>query len=61
MTTVLKGKDILHVKDLKLEHISLILETATRFETVMASGGRLTNMDGMVLATFSLNLPRRPG
>ncbi len=25
MTTALKGKDILHVKDLKLEHISLIM------------------------------------
>jgi aspartate carbamoyltransferase len=52
MATVLKGKDILHVKDLKLEHISLILETAARFETVMASGGRLTNMAGKVLATL---------
>ena len=52
MTTVLKGKDILHVKDLKLEHISLILETAERFETVMASGGRLTHMAGKVLATL---------
>jgi aspartate carbamoyltransferase catalytic subunit len=52
MATVLKGKDILHVKELKLEHISLILETAARFETVMASGGRLTNMAGKVLATL---------
>jgi aspartate carbamoyltransferase catalytic subunit len=52
MTTVLKGKDVLHVKELKLEHISLILETAARFETVMASGGRLTNMAGKVLATL---------
>ncbi len=52
MATVLKGKDILHVKDLKLEQISLILETAARFETVMASGGRLTNMAGKVLATL---------
>lgn len=52
MTTVLKGKDILHVKDLKLEHISLISETAARFETVLASGGRLTNMTGKVLATL---------
>lgn len=52
MTTVLKGKDILHVKDLKLEHISLILETAARFENVMTSGGRLTNLAGKVLATL---------
>jgi aspartate carbamoyltransferase catalytic subunit len=52
MPTALKGKDILHVKDLKLEHISLILETAARFENVMASGGRLANMSGKVLATL---------
>lgn len=52
MTTDLKGKDILHVKDLKLEHISLIMEVAARFETVMSSGGRLTNMAGKILATL---------
>jgi aspartate carbamoyltransferase catalytic subunit len=50
MTTVLKGKDILHVKDIKLEHISMILETAARYEQVLASGGRLSNMEGKVLA-----------
>lgn len=52
MTTALKGKDILHVKDLKLEHISLIMETAARYENVLASGGRLANMAGKVLATL---------
>ena len=52
MTTILNGKDILHVKDLKLEHLSLILETAVRFENVMASGGQLTNMVGKVMATL---------
>lgn len=52
MTTVLSGKDLLHVKDLKLEHISLILDTATRFENVMNSGGRLTNLAGKVMATL---------
>jgi aspartate carbamoyltransferase len=52
MATVLQGKDILHVKDLKLEQISLIMETAARYENVMASGGRLTNMAGKVLATL---------
>jgi aspartate carbamoyltransferase len=52
MATGLFGKDILHVKDLKLEQISLIVETATRFENVMASGGRLTNLTGKVLATL---------
>jgi aspartate carbamoyltransferase catalytic subunit len=52
MTTALKGKDILHVKDLKLEQISLVLETAARYENVIASGGRLNNMAGRVLATL---------
>ena len=52
MPTALKGKDILHVKELKLEHLSLIMETAARFENVMASGGRLANMSGKVLATL---------
>ncbi len=41
MTSVLKGKDILHAKDLKLEHIGLILDTAARFETVVKSGGEV--------------------
>ncbi|HEX2978868.1 MAG TPA: aspartate carbamoyltransferase [Anaerolineaceae bacterium] len=52
MATVLKDKDILHVKDLKLEQVSLILETAARFERVMESGGRLTNLAGKILATL---------
>jgi aspartate carbamoyltransferase catalytic subunit len=52
MATVLKGKDILHVKDLKLEQISLIIDTAARYEQVLASGGRLTNMAGKILATL---------
>jgi aspartate carbamoyltransferase len=50
VTTVLQGKDMLHVKDIKLEHISLIMETAARFEDVLASGGTLTNMAGKLLA-----------
>lgn len=52
MTTVLHGKDILHVRDIKLEHISLILETAARFEGVLDANGRLTNMAGKVLAVL---------
>ncbi|MHC1739764.1 MAG: aspartate carbamoyltransferase [Anaerolineaceae bacterium] len=52
MSTILKGKDLLDVQDLKLENISLILETAGRFENVMALGGRLHNMAGKVLATL---------
>lgn len=52
MPTVLQGKDMLHVRDIKLEHISLILEIAGRFEQVLASGGRLTNMAGRILAVL---------
>jgi aspartate carbamoyltransferase catalytic subunit len=52
MSTVLKGKDILHVKDIKLEQISLILDTAARFEHVLASGGQLRNLAGKVLAVL---------
>ena len=52
MATGLQGKDILHVKDLKLEQISLVLETAARYENVLASGGKLNNMADKVLATL---------
>ncbi|MHC1785254.1 MAG: aspartate carbamoyltransferase [Anaerolineaceae bacterium] len=52
MTTVMQGKDMLHVKDIKLEHISLILETAARFEQVLDSGGTLTNMAGKILSVL---------
>lgn len=52
MTSMLMGRDILHVKELKLEQIILILETAARFENVIASGGRLNNMTGKVMATL---------
>jgi len=52
MASTLEGKDILHVKDLKLEQISLIMEVAARYEHVLASGGRLTNMAGKILATL---------
>lgn len=52
MSTVLKNKDILHVKDIKLEHISLVMDTAARYESVLQSGGQLTNMAGKILATL---------
>jgi aspartate carbamoyltransferase catalytic subunit len=52
MSTVLRDKDILHVKDIKLEHISLVMETAARYETVLLSGGRLDTMSGKILATL---------
>jgi len=52
MPTTLKGKDILHVKDLKLEQASIILETAARYENVLSFGGRLNNMAGKTMATL---------
>lgn len=52
MTSVLAGKDMLHVKDIKLEHASLILETAARFEHVLAAGGQLNNLAGKILAVL---------
>lgn len=52
MTTPLKGKDIIHVKNLSVDQIALVLETAMRYERVMDSGGRLNNMAGKVLATL---------
>ncbi len=52
MTSVLAGKDMLHVKDIKLEHASLILETAARFEHVLTAGGRLNNLTGKILAVL---------
>jgi aspartate carbamoyltransferase catalytic subunit len=52
LTTVLQGKDILHVREIKLEQISLILETAARFEQILVSGGTLTNMAGKILAVL---------
>jgi len=52
MSTVLRDKDILHVKDIKLEHISLVMDTAARYESVLQSGGHLTNMVGKILATL---------
>ncbi len=52
MATSLKGKDILRADQLTSAEIELIMETAARFERVVSSGGRLTNMAGKVLATL---------
>jgi aspartate carbamoyltransferase len=43
---------MLHVRDIKLEHASLILDTAARFEHVLAAGGRLNNLAGKILAVL---------
>lgn len=52
MSTVLQNKDILHVRAIKLEHISLVMDTAARYENVLQSGGQLSNMVGKILATL---------
>ncbi len=50
--SVLCGKDILRTDTLSDEELGLILATATRFEEVLRNGGRLTNMEGQILATL---------
>jgi aspartate carbamoyltransferase catalytic subunit len=52
MTSTLKGKDILRADQFTQDEISLIMDTAARFEGVVRSGGRLINMAGKVLATL---------
>ena len=50
--SILSGKDILRTDTLSDEELDLILSTASRLESVLKAGGRLTNMDGQVLATL---------
>lgn len=50
--SILYGKDILRTDILSDEELKLILSTASRFESVLKSGGRLHNMAGHVLATL---------
>ncbi|MBM4466768.1 MAG: aspartate carbamoyltransferase [Chloroflexi bacterium] len=50
--SILCGKDILRTDLLSDEELELILSTAARFEGVLEAGGRLTNMEGQVLATL---------
>lgn len=50
--SILCGKDILRTDTLADEELDLILRTAARFESVLRNGGRLNNMDGLVLATL---------
>ena len=46
------GKDILRTEWLSDEEVGLILSTAARYERVLADGGRLRTMDGLILATL---------
>ncbi len=50
--SILYGKDILRTDTLSDEELDLILSTASRLESVLKAGGRLTNMGGQVLATL---------
>jgi len=50
--SILCGKDILRTDLLSDEELELILSTAARFESVLEAGGRLTNMEGQILATL---------
>ncbi|MBC7222694.1 MAG: aspartate carbamoyltransferase, partial [Anaerolineae bacterium] len=49
---MLCGKDILRTDTLLDEELDLILRTAARFESVLRNGGRLNNMEGLVLAAL---------
>ena len=46
------GKDILRTEWLSDEEVGLVLSTAARYERVLADGGRLRTMDGLILATL---------
>jgi aspartate carbamoyltransferase catalytic subunit len=50
--SILHGKDILRTDRLSDEEVELILSTAARFESLLKADGRLTNMEGQVLATL---------
>ncbi len=50
--SVLHGKDILRTDQLSDKEVSLVLSTAARYERVLEGGGRLTNMEGEILATL---------
>jgi len=52
MATSLKGKDIINTKELSVEEINLIMDTAAKYERIMDEGGRLLNMSGKILCTF---------
>jgi aspartate carbamoyltransferase len=50
--SILCGKDILRTDLISDEELGLILSAAARFERVLDGGGRLNNMEGLVLATL---------
>jgi len=48
----LKGKDILRADQFSRDEVTLIMETARRFEKALKEGRRLDNMQGLILATL---------
>lgn len=50
--SVLYGTDILRTDQLSDKEVKLVLSTAARFERILEDGGRLTNMQGQILATL---------
>jgi aspartate carbamoyltransferase len=47
---MLKGKDILNTAQFSLQELSLIINTAARFENQVKDGGIIKNMEGKVVA-----------
>jgi aspartate carbamoyltransferase len=50
--SLMAGKDILRTDLIDDDELSLIMSTASRFESVLDGGGLLRNMEGQVLATL---------
>ena len=48
----LKGKDILRADQFTRDEVTLIMETARRFEDALREGQMLNNMQGLILATL---------
>ena len=49
---MLKGKDILNTAQFSLQELSLIINTAARFENQVKDGGIIKNMEGKVVAAL---------
>jgi aspartate carbamoyltransferase len=50
--SILNGKDILRTDQLSDDEVALVLSTAARYERVLEGGGRVTDMEGQILATL---------
>ncbi len=52
MATILQGQDVIRADQFSQEELSLIMQTAGRFEGIRRADGRLSNMAGKVLVTL---------